>query len=540
MSGFNHNPLGLLQCPKLRDLLEPTSLLTYDWSHIYLSNGIGGSELAGLLSKLKSAGIGHESLRSETAKWKFPSFLTMRGYCANSLAGMFRDKRASNTVHGHSTSASEFLYVAPTILYFLQVTLGDERRKGLEGPIESFRRLNNVIDIIQAHKHNLLSDPELLAHAIGEHQRLYVALYDNNVLPKHHWSLHLPDQIRREIAASSPTRVLDTFTNERHHQIPKSFGEAKKKLEGFEQCVLFRSISNQTQLISRLSETPQLTRREWHEEAGAHIGVSIQYANLTLSRGEVVIVDGISAKRIAWAGITAPHEHAFLMVENCYRAPLASASIAIKPMGTFTTVWLASVRISLPHGWRNADDGWMHVAINSTCKILAQNIHLYGDRIARYSYFVWRSNRPLLLRSYGDRIATCMAIESPSTSYGDRIALYFVWRSNRHPIRDCHCSSSRQLFVISCRTVVFCKIKPFFVGAKSVRHVSFPQCTILYIYYSTLAKILVVLLRRFMVDMVRRLLAMASGMLVQPMQSMAVRLYCWIDSCWDSAQQLLD
>ena len=371
LSGFAHNPLGLLQCPKLRDLLEPTSLLTYDWSHIYLSNGIGGTELAALLSKLKSDGIGHGSLRSETTKWKFPSFVRMRGYCGKSLAGMFSDKRASNTAHGYSTSASEFLYVAPTILYFLQVTLGVERRKGLEGPIESFRRLNNVIDIIQAHKHNLLSDPELLAHAIGEHQRLYVALYGNHVLPKHHWSLHLPDQIRREIAASSPTQVLDTFTNERHHQIPKSFAEAKKKLEGFEQSVLIRSITNQAQLISRLSETPQLTRREWHEEAGAHIGVSIQYTNLTLSRGDVVIVDGISAKRIAWAGITAPDEHAFLMVENCYYSPLASASIAIKPMGTFTTVWLASVRISLPHGWHNADDGWMHVAINSTCKILA-------------------------------------------------------------------------------------------------------------------------------------------------------------------------
>ena len=43
--GFTHNPQGMLADMQLRPIVSPTQTFTWDWAHVFLSNGIGGVEL---------------------------------------------------------------------------------------------------------------------------------------------------------------------------------------------------------------------------------------------------------------------------------------------------------------------------------------------------------------------------------------------------------------------------------------------------------------------------------------------------------------
>ena len=91
--------------------------------------------------------------------------------------------------------------------------------KRFPAEVESFRRLCAIIDYILDLKYGRTADTNHLLNLIEAHFRQHVHVYGDNLIgPKWHRALHLPKQI-----ADMKGLVLDTFCNERDHQIPKGF-----------------------------------------------------------------------------------------------------------------------------------------------------------------------------------------------------------------------------------------------------------------------------------------------------------------------------
>ena len=92
--------------------------------------------------------------------------------------------------------------------------------RSLPGEVESFRRLCAVIDYIKDLKHGRASDAGRLHALIEAHLHQHKLVYGNvHWTPKWHSTLHLSGQVDRDGV------VFDTVSNERDHQIPKSFGD---------------------------------------------------------------------------------------------------------------------------------------------------------------------------------------------------------------------------------------------------------------------------------------------------------------------------
>jgi len=90
--GFNDNPFGLLQEIDLRGIVSPTGSFTLDWVHIYLNNGIGGSELWCVLERLDLIDVKYDTFAEECLRWRWPGKIEEKGYTGASAAAVFSTK----------------------------------------------------------------------------------------------------------------------------------------------------------------------------------------------------------------------------------------------------------------------------------------------------------------------------------------------------------------------------------------------------------------------------------------------------------------
>jgi len=167
--GFNDNPFGLLQEIDLRGIVSPTGSFTLDWVHIYLNNGIGGSELWCVLERLDLIDVKYDTFAEECLRWRWPGKIEEKGYTGASAAAVFSTKRAESNKHGWKSSASEFLMVYPMVLHWLQANVA----KHMPEEVECFRRLASVIDKIQALKYGVATNTRSLHLSIVSHQELH-------------------------------------------------------------------------------------------------------------------------------------------------------------------------------------------------------------------------------------------------------------------------------------------------------------------------------------------------------------------------------
>ena len=106
-----------------------------------------------------------------------------------------------------------FLLAYPIVLTWAHTTVAAR----LPREVESFRRMSAVVDYLLALKHGIANDTRLLHDLIRSHFDQHVHMYgDAHLTPKWHASLHSPAQTQRDGGI-----VLDTFCNERAHQVAK-------------------------------------------------------------------------------------------------------------------------------------------------------------------------------------------------------------------------------------------------------------------------------------------------------------------------------
>ena len=283
-TGLTYNPQGLLWDLQLRSVCRPIDFVLEDWSHVYLCKGVGGDEIWCLLSRIRplEGDQLYAKLRDEVRAWRWPHF--RKSQCKDTWQIFSESRVTSNkAANGWKSSSSELLSVAPILLNWASTHFGSR----LPNEVESFRRLCAIIDYILAMKYGRAADANHLANLIDAHFRQHVLVYGDGLIgPKWHRALHLPQQI-----ASMKGLVLDTFCNERDHQIPKGFAEYYRgNLKSLEKYVLCRTLAYQRDSLQHFKERPCLVGEcHWQEDFGAYVANGMHCKGLHVAVGDFVV-----------------------------------------------------------------------------------------------------------------------------------------------------------------------------------------------------------------------------------------------------------
>ena len=332
-TGLNYNPQGWLWDLQLRNMCRPADFILEDWSHVYLCKGIGGDEIWCLLRRIKRREDNelYARLREEVCAWRWPYFRSSQNKNAWQIFSEARAK-SNSEANGWKSSSSELLSVAPILLNWASTRFG--RRFPAE--VESFRRLCAIIDYILALKYGRAADTNHLLNLIEAHFRQHVHVYGDDLIgPKWHRALHLPKHI-----ADMKGLVLDTFCNERDHQIPKGFGECYKgHLNQFEKYVLCRTLAYQRDALRNFNERPGLVGEcRWQEDIGAYIANRMRCKGLHVAVGDFVVTKMKEVVEVRACGLSG--SNLFLLGDVCEVTHNRGTSLEVARMGSLRLMWI--------------------------------------------------------------------------------------------------------------------------------------------------------------------------------------------------------
>ena len=202
--GMTWNEDALLFDDSLRDVLSPIDNYIRDWMHAVVAGGIGGTEIAAFVLKLKKEGVSLEQIGQHACLYTLPKRLpppSMKWF----------DPKMISEETQMRTQASENLTIIALVDAFVQdvcVPLGILPRH-----CECFRLLRDITRLLAEASMLHLS---ALEAKIAKHAVLFVELYPEHVKPKFHHMLHLVDDYR------GIGRILSCFVTERKHKAIKS------------------------------------------------------------------------------------------------------------------------------------------------------------------------------------------------------------------------------------------------------------------------------------------------------------------------------
>ena len=216
--GFNHCSHGVLQDLALRGFLKPVGNLMYDWMHCCLVQGVFPLEVNLMLQSLKFAGFSEVPLATFIESCTFPAYISSR---AVSGKGVLTRK-----TEGFHPSASEALSLYPVIRLFVQDLLPTCSHQTFKDMVVSFFALCDFLDLLVG---TMTARPDVtadkLSFAASEHLRLFVKAHGaGNVIPKHHYNLHMGGHLRLH------NILVNCFAHERHHKDVKKFANASSNV----------------------------------------------------------------------------------------------------------------------------------------------------------------------------------------------------------------------------------------------------------------------------------------------------------------------
>lgn len=238
--GLNANPHGLLREVRLRELIDPTAVLTWDWAHTILQAGVMTIEMSLLLKACEPRGISRATMQAflKDPSWSFPRSSRQKSL---QLHRIFDERRVGSNDEKLRCSISELLGVYSLVRHYVDAVVGSPA--AIAGELASFRAACQVLDVIVLAKRGLVPVPEAqhaLARAVPGFLRAHIAVYGtSHLVPKHHWLLDIPPQLGRD------AMVLDCFVVERTHLVVKRTADQVKNLQHFETAVL-RGVTNST------------------------------------------------------------------------------------------------------------------------------------------------------------------------------------------------------------------------------------------------------------------------------------------------------
>jgi hypothetical protein len=190
--------------------IQPVSGTMWDWMHVYLVDGVFNAELYFLLVYLRRFEEDLLLFPDYMRRWVLPKMLgdsVKDRFTTSELTKMFE-----NGDH-FKCSASEGLSSYPIIGIFMKRVAS--KRDVCSAQIQSFLALTEVLDMLTCVKLGLV-DGAMLHRAIARHMELFGIAYDGvGVKPKHHYALHLPEQlVRHGTLLGRQQRIVNNKINE--------------------------------------------------------------------------------------------------------------------------------------------------------------------------------------------------------------------------------------------------------------------------------------------------------------------------------------
>ena len=214
------------------------------------------------------------------AEWCWPKVDRQRGISAADLFSPIRDNKDE-----FKATASEMLVVMPLLAFIVHQLVP---RRTLVAEKASFFALYDVMRMCgEAKKTNTDVVPRDLALALSRHLELFTAAYTKKeVKPKHHYAMHLPNQIAND------GFLLDCFVHERKHQVAKTAATNIKNTLHFERSVYLRMVNAQTRSMPTTFDSHLTSKAEPLPQLGGMVALDAVFHGARVSEDDVVFVDG--------------------------------------------------------------------------------------------------------------------------------------------------------------------------------------------------------------------------------------------------------
>jgi hypothetical protein len=350
MLGLNYNPFGLTSNLELRSNFCCLDVLTYDWVHCMLQEGVFNHEVQAFLKCAEPFGVNREAIRLwlKDDSWRFP--------CASkdkfkALHRIFDTARSSDKDPDRLRgNCSEMLGVYTLIRHYfdLHVPVVDDLRLAKL----SFDAVCRVIDCLLTAK-RLGGDPMVqatqLRAALSHHLECHQAAYGvEHIKPKHHWMLDVPPQVVRD------GLVLDTFVIERRHLLVKAVADHIDNTAHFERNVLSSVLTCLFhQGVSRLGHGLIGRTEPWAEFPGAYVAGRTQVGGLEVAAGDFVFRGDFGGFVL---GCAFQHGSFFAIVEVWLPSGLLVGCSRVYTSANNSEVWHAAELQQCP-AWCFVDEG---------------------------------------------------------------------------------------------------------------------------------------------------------------------------------------
>ena len=201
----------------------------------------------------------------------------------------------------------------------------------------------------------------LLQKAIVEHLEKHRSVYGSlDFLPKHHFALHLPQQIARDQA------LTDTFVVERSHLLPRQIANEIDNSTTFEKSTITRVRLERMSSLESIEERVGLTGKdaamcpELSRALGADVAVAAgaHIDGIRIERDDVLLVDGYTIKL---SDVCKTGERYFLLgyLFQLIRTLSESSSVWTNTDDLHMLEW-SGQRVRRCHAWSQRGDGtWL-------------------------------------------------------------------------------------------------------------------------------------------------------------------------------------
>lgn len=281
--GLNANEHGVLANKTLRPLFDVVKCTTYDWVHSMLQDGVFTKEAWLFLQAAEPYGVTLEMVRAflKNPRWRFPKAMESKSLQLHRIFDSYRNSDGGD--EKLKASASELLGLYSLLRHFVEVNPTYFEELHLER--QSFHACCKVLDHLLETKRGFSSaqhDAVHLRAAIEHMLRSHVSAYGtDNLIPKHHWMLDVPEQIERD------NLVLDCFIIERMHLLVKGVANHVRNTVCFERSVLASVLNLQHRRATDVYERYGLRGKAtpWQGGFASH---SLTLAGLDVNSGDVV------------------------------------------------------------------------------------------------------------------------------------------------------------------------------------------------------------------------------------------------------------
>ena len=292
--GQVHNDKSVFADDWLNDhVVEPTSLITLDWMHIFFVGGLYNHLARTFLRACrKKLGFRFKHIRTFVkAAWETPRYMHDRAY----ILGVFTDarERAMDRAAGLRGSASELLTTMPLIRRFVETLVIGRKGGVLDSLAACWLCLCTLIDTIVACKRHMYSSVEAGAAAMREasekFMEVFVLMGETPVKPKFHLLWHLWLQYLRDEC------VLDTFPGERKHKGTKRYAQTCTSLHRFDRNIILRAILDQRRHLQTKQCNVGLKGTTEELKCGGRTlrrSRQLYFHGMTVTRGDVLAQSG--------------------------------------------------------------------------------------------------------------------------------------------------------------------------------------------------------------------------------------------------------